>query len=103
MKRNAILQITSTDVIHNYSIIPMRIQQDALPGKDIPMWFMPTKELETGVVCGQLCGENHGIMRGTMEVVSQKNYDAWALEQSENAYKKSPAGQKKPDGSVASR
>ena len=102
VKRNAILQVTSTDVIHNYSIIPMRIQQDALPGKDIPMWFKPMKELETGVVCGQLCGENHGVMRGTMEVIDQKKYDTWALQQSEAAYKKSPAG-KKAEGGLASK
>jgi len=45
------------DVIHNYAIVPMRIQQDAIPGKDIPMWFKPTRKLETYVVCAQLCGE----------------------------------------------
>ncbi len=80
--RNAILQITSTDVIHNYSIVPMRIQQDAIPGRDIPMWFKPIKKLETFAICGQLCGEGHANMKGTMEVVSQKAYSAWAEEQS---------------------
>ncbi len=62
------------------------------------MWFKPIKELETGVVCGQLCGENHAVMKGTMEVVSQKNYDSWALEQSEAAYQKSPAGKTQESG-----
>jgi len=83
--RNAILQVTSTDVIHNYSIIPMRIQQDAIPGRDIPMWFMPIEKLETSVVCGQLCGENHANMAGTMEVIKQSTYESWALEQSQAA------------------
>ena len=86
--RNAILQITSTDVIHNYSIIPMRIQQDAIPGKDIPMWFRPIKTLETNVVCGQLCGEGHGNMKGVMEVVAKKAFDSWAAEQSKAALEK---------------
>ncbi len=86
--RNAILQVTSTDVIHNYSIIPMRIQQDAIPGRDIPMWFRPLKELETYVVCGQLCGEQHANMRGFMEVVSKKAYKGWAAEQSKAALDK---------------
>ncbi len=85
VNRNAILQVTSTDVIHNYSIIPMRIQQDAIPGRDIPMWFKPLKELETYVVCGQLCGEQHANMRGFMEVVSEKAYNSWATEQSKAA------------------
>ena len=87
--KNAILQITSTDVIHNYSIVPMRIQQDAIPGRDIPMWFKPIKELKTFVVCGQLCGENHANMQGIMEVVSQKQYKSWAAEQSKLSLEKS--------------
>jgi cytochrome c oxidase subunit II len=85
--RPAILNITSNDVIHNYAIVPMRIQQDAIPGKEIPMWFTPIKTLETSVVCAQLCGENHGNMVGQMEVVEQKDYDAWAEKQSEEAFK----------------
>lgn len=83
--KNTILQITSTDVIHNYGIVPMRIQQDAIPGRDIPMWFRPLKKLETYVVCGQLCGESHANMRGYMEVVSEKAYDTWAAAQSKAA------------------
>lgn len=87
-KRPAILMITATDVIHNYAIVPMRIQQDAIPGKDIPMWFTPRTTLETSVVCAQLCGEGHGAMRGGMDVISQASYDTWAAEQSANALKK---------------
>lgn len=87
--RNAILQITSTDVIHNYSIVPMRIQQDAIPGKDIPMWFKPIKTLETNVICGQLCGEGHANMKGVMEVIKQGKYNTWAADQSAQALESS--------------
>jgi cytochrome c oxidase subunit 2 len=83
--RPAILQITSKDVIHNYAIVPMRIQQDAIPGQEIPMWFTPIKELETFVVCAQLCGSRHAEMVGTMEVVSQAAYSEWAAAQSKAA------------------
>lgn len=83
--RAAVLNITSTDVIHNYHIVPMRVQQDAIPGKEIPMWFTPLKTLETFVVCGQLCGEGHGNMLGSMEVVEAEEFGAWAKGQSESA------------------
>jgi cytochrome c oxidase subunit II len=83
--RPCILQVTSTDVIHNYAIVPMRIQQDAMPGKDIPMWFRPIQKLETYVVCAQLCGEGHANMRGIMEVISEGAYDSWEAEQSADA------------------
>ncbi|MGB0292885.1 MAG: cytochrome c oxidase subunit II [Luteolibacter sp.] len=87
VNRPAVLNITSTDVIHNYHIIPMRIQQDAIPGREIPMWFTPVETLETSVVCGQLCGEGHGNMVGNMEVVEQEAYSDWAKGQSESALK----------------
>ncbi|MDA0765529.1 MAG: cytochrome c oxidase subunit II [Verrucomicrobia bacterium] len=83
--RPCILQVTSTDVIHNYAIVPMRIQQDAMPGEDIPMWFRPIQKLETYVVCAQLCGEGHANMRGIMEVISEGAYDSWEAEQSAGA------------------
>ena len=84
----AILQVTSTDVIHAYAIVPMRIQQDAIPGSDVPMWFRPLKELETNVICAQLCGEGHGNMVGRMEVISKGAYASWAGEQSTAAYER---------------
>lgn len=87
----AILMIGSKDVIHNYSIVPMRIQQDAIPGKEIPMWFTPIKTLETSVVCGQLCGEGHGNMIGTMEVIDAATYKTWATGLSDAALKANQA------------
>jgi cytochrome c oxidase subunit II len=89
----AILMIGSKDVIHNYAIVPMRIQQDAIPGKEIPMWFTPIKTLETYVVCGQLCGDGHGSMVGTMEVIAAPEFNTWAKDMSDAALK---ANQPKP-------
>lgn len=85
VNRPAVLNIGSKDVIHNYSIVPMRIQQDAIPGKEIPMWFTPIATLETFVICGQLCGEGHANMSGTMEVIPEADYDKWAEEQTKAA------------------
>ena len=90
-----ILQVTSTDVIHAYAIVPMRIQQDAIAGRDIPMWFKPLKELETSVVCAQLCREGHGDMVGVMEVISAKAFSTWAKEQSAGALERNTP---KPEG-----
>lgn len=81
--RNCILQLTSKDVIHNFAIVPMRIQQDCIPGKEIPMWFHPVKEMETYVVCAQLCGESHANMTGSMEVINADEYFKWAKSRSE--------------------
>ncbi len=82
-----VLNITTKDVIHNFCPVPMRIQQDAIPGKEIPMWFTPVRTMETYVVCAQLCGEGHANMVGSMEIVEKKQYDGWFKSQSEGALK----------------
>jgi len=87
VERPAVLNITSKDVIHNFSLVPMRIQQDAIPGKEIPMWFTPVRPLETFVVCGQLCGEGHGNMVGSMEVIAPKEFESWFKSQSDSSLK----------------
>jgi cytochrome c oxidase subunit 2 len=96
--RPAVLNIGTKDVIHNYAIVPMRIQQDAIPGKEIPMWFTPVETMETYVICAQLCGEGHANMIGTMEVIEQKDFDEWAKTQSASALE---AQQKKTEVAVA--
>jgi cytochrome c oxidase subunit II len=83
----AVLNIGSKDVIHNFAIVPMRIQQDAIPGREIPMWFTPLKTLETFIVCAQLCGEGHANMVGSMEVMDSEQYSGWFKTQTESALK----------------
>lgn len=92
-ERPAVLNVGSKDVIHNFAIKPMRIQQDAIPGKEIAMWFTPTQIMETYVICAQLCGENHANMIGSMEIIAPTDYQAWfdaqsatALEANQAAY-----------------
>ena len=89
--RNCILQVTSKDVIHNFAIVPLRIQQDCIPGKEIPMWFHPVKEMETYVVCAQLCGEAHANMKGSLEVINAEEYSKWAKSRSEEELAKKQA------------
>lgn len=83
--RPAIVNVTSTDVIHNYAIVPMRIQSDAIPGTDLPMHFTPTKEMETTVVCAQLCGNGHANMKGKMVVTASDKFNAWHKKMSDEA------------------
>lgn len=91
--RPAILNISSNDVIHNYAIVPMRIQQDAIPGREIPMWFTPNQTLETSVVCAQLCGEGHANMAGQMEVIGETAFDDWFAGESDGALKRNATGE----------
>jgi cytochrome c oxidase subunit II len=39
--RHVVIQLSTKDVIHSFNIPQMRVKQDALPGKIIPVWFKP--------------------------------------------------------------
>ncbi len=75
--RPVIIQVTSKDVIHGLAIVPLFSQQDAIPGTEIPMWFVPTKAGEWDIVCAQLCGASHAQMVATVVVKEQAEFDEW--------------------------
>jgi cytochrome c oxidase subunit 2 len=77
VNKNVILEITSKDVIHSVSIEAMRIGQDAIPGSEIPIWFKPVKLGTYEIVCAQLCGANHALMKGTIVVDTEADYESW--------------------------
>jgi cytochrome c oxidase subunit 2 len=85
--RPVIVDVRSKDVIHNLALVPMRAAQDATPGVRSHMWFKPVKTGTWDIICGQLCGSGHSQMKATLEVLDQKEYDAWTKEQSEAAIK----------------
>ena len=72
-----IVDVMSRDVIHDYCVPNMRVAQDAIPGSIIPLWFVPVKEGTYDIVCAQLCGANHALMRGTLVVESAEKYKKW--------------------------
>jgi cytochrome c oxidase subunit 2 len=82
VNKPVVLNITSLDVIHSFSIKPMRLTQDAIPGMSIPAWFKPVKEGSYQINCAQLCGSSHYGMRGLLHVVSQDEYDKWLAKKS---------------------
>ena len=77
VNKNVEISVTSKDVIHNLSLVSMRSQVDADPGKVNRMWFVPTVTGVTEIICGQLCGEAHGNMRAECEVFSAAGFEDW--------------------------
>jgi cytochrome c oxidase subunit II len=101
---NVKIWLRTQDVIHSFTLPNMRLKQDMLPGKTIPMWFQPTRHNchfdpnardEKGapspriidspnkkdhweIACQELCGGRHYAMRGRLYVHrDKKSYDAW--------------------------
>jgi cytochrome c oxidase subunit 2 len=85
VNKPVVLHVSSLDVIHSFAIRSMRICQDATPGLSVPAWFTPVKVGKYNISCAQLCGNSHYRMFGSLEVVTQAEYDKWLAEQSAKA------------------
>lgn len=81
VNRQVQLVLRSQDVIHNFFVRELRIQQDAMPGMVIPLHFTATKIGQYEIVCTQLCGLGHYRMRSFLNVVSDSDYQSWLRQQ----------------------
>jgi cytochrome c oxidase subunit 2 len=77
VNKPCIIDVMSKDVIHDFCIPNMREAQDAIPGSIIPMTFVPIKTGTYEIVCAQLCGNNHSLMKGTLVVDTEADYKKW--------------------------
>ncbi|MBI4486610.1 MAG: hypothetical protein HY655_11425 [Acidobacteria bacterium] len=75
--RPILVHLSSKDVIHSFGLYEMRVKQDAIPGMDIPVWFIPNRTGEYEIACSQLCGLGHFRMRGFVTVQSADEYRQW--------------------------
>ena len=91
--RPILIHLSTKDVIHSFALYEMRVKQDAIPGMDIPVWFMPTTttddmrkklgkaDFDYEITCSQLCGLAHFRMRGVVTVQSQADFNKWLADQ----------------------
>ncbi len=82
VNKPVLVYISSLDVIHCFACKPLRVTQDAIPGMVFPAHFTPVKLGTYQINCAQLCGVSHSVMRGTIKVVSQTDYEKWVAEKS---------------------
>lgn len=71
------LIMSSKDVIHSFYVPQLRLRQDAVPGREIPVWFQATKPGKYEIGCSQLCGISHFAMKGILHVLSPDDFDKW--------------------------
>ncbi len=81
LKAKVVVGVTSKDVIHNLALVRARQATDAVPGQINRIWFIPTMLDTSEIICGQLCGPGHGSMKGTLKIVTDKEYADWTKEQ----------------------
>jgi len=75
------LNLTASDVIHAFWVPEFRLKQDVIPGRETTLRFTPRKAGSYTVICAELCGPYHGVMRTQVIVESQADFDKWIQEQ----------------------
>ena len=89
--RSTQLHLTALDVIHSFWVPEFGQKQDALPGQDTKVVITPTKIGTYPVICTELCGLGHALMRTSAIVMSPAAFQAWVKQQQQAL--KAPPGQ----------
>lgn len=77
LDRQALLKMRSADVIHSFWVPEFRIKKDVMPDRVTDMRITPTEAGVYPVVCAELCGAGHAIMRAQVYVQPAAEYQAW--------------------------
>jgi cytochrome c oxidase subunit 2 len=77
LNRAVKLEITSNDVIHSFWVPEFSQKQDAVPGQTNEIVVTPDRLGTYPVICTELCGLGHALMRSTAKVVSESDFAAF--------------------------
>jgi cytochrome c oxidase subunit II len=94
--RPVLVHLSSKDVIHSFGLFEMRVKQDAIPGQQIPVWFIPNRLGDYEIACSQLCGLGHFRMRGFVTIQSAADYQKWYDAQEKELLPPPPAANATP-------
>lgn len=77
LDRQVLLKLRSADVIHAFWVPEFRIKKDAMPDRVTEMRITGTQVGVYPIVCTELCGAGHAIMRAQLIVQPAAEYEAW--------------------------
>jgi cytochrome c oxidase subunit 2 len=69
--------LRSKDVLHNFTVTQFRVKMDLVPGLVSYLWLTPNKAGTYDILCEELCGIGHHVMRGKVVVEEEADYKAW--------------------------
>jgi cytochrome c oxidase subunit II len=73
--------VKALDVIHDFWVPAFRMKVDAVPGIETRYRITPNRLGIYPVVCAELCGLGHSVMRATTRVVTPEDFEKWIAEQ----------------------
>ena len=75
--RSAVLTMEARDVIHSLWVPEFGQKLDVVPGNVTRLVITPTKRGEYRLMCTELCGLGHALMRTRAIVMSQAGFNRW--------------------------
>jgi cytochrome c oxidase subunit II len=69
--------IQSKDVLHDFWVPAFRMKKDAVPGIDVKYRVTPNRTGTFPIVCAELCGLGHAVMRANATVQPRSAYARW--------------------------
>jgi cytochrome c oxidase subunit II len=75
--RSVQLTLNAKDVIHSFWVPEFGQKQDTVPGLVTTLHITPNKIGTYPVICTELCGLGHAVMRTEVIVMSEANFDKW--------------------------
>lgn len=100
LNRQAHLKMRSNDVIHSFWVPQLRIKQDVLPDRITEALLTPTEVGTYPIVCAELCGDEHPLMRAALVVQSAADFENW-LEGQKGAKQRATATPGAASGAIA--
>jgi cytochrome c oxidase subunit II len=86
------LKMKSKDVIHSFWVPQFGQKQDVVPGITTRLVITPKRLGTYPVICTELCGEGHAIMRSSAVVQTPSAFAAWVKQQEDAAAKAAQGG-----------
>jgi cytochrome c oxidase subunit 2 len=103
INRQIHLKMRSTDVIHSFWVPKFRIKKDVMPDRVTDALITGTELGTYPVVCAELCGAGHALMRANLVVQSDADYRNWLAGQTAAAQPPAAASGAPPDALTQGR
>jgi cytochrome c oxidase subunit II len=78
VNRSVVLRMHAKDVLHSFWVPEFRQKQDLVPGINPTLHITPNKLGTYPVVCTELCGLGHALMRSRVIVMKRAAFETWA-------------------------
>jgi cytochrome c oxidase subunit II len=65
------LHLSSIDINHGFSLYPVNINFQVVPGYDYGLRIVPTEAGDFGIICNEFCGVGHHMMLGKVLVTNE--------------------------------